>query len=269
MLSSKTQLVLAVVVSLVLAQVASAAVYAPGHVWNRNADWTVRPPSDVGTTGGNPDDDSQGSLVWSYEYYANVPAGADLDTTDGIASWLAWPAGQLLTWDAAWWNQPGAWSYGDDISPVIKQDRMDHVYAGTNHVPVVRWTNPTGESIPVSITSGDQFIMDWRGGARFVDVDVMIALVDVSLNDAMVPLWSGTFSRPTDGIPLVLPQVALMNVNVGAGDQILISHRATGPILRGAWLTFFDDVSIERVPEPMTLSLLAIGGVVLLRRRRA
>ena len=62
----------------------------------------------------------------------------------------------------------------------------------------------------------------------------------------------------------------LSEVPIGIGDQIVLSHRARHPddAGRSRWVTLISDVSIEVIPEALSVSLLALGGLALLRRRR-
>jgi len=40
------------------------------------------------------------------------------------------------------------------------------------------------------------------------------------------------------------------------------------PVTADASVMYYDDISLIEIPEPATMSLLALGGLAMLRRRR-
>ena len=252
----------------------AAGQYVVGHVWDRESDWTEPPDSASGTTQGNPDDDALGNPVWTYEYYDNVPDGSDLDTADGLPPWYTLlPSATLMKWDHSWGTAGGEarWSMSDDHQPQTGDAWLAHFnmeapssYQPHMHpyVPMVRWTNPTNRPMVVSVTGS--FLLAWRSNEATttnVDVDVALAMVDVSNGDAITPIFAETIPKPSNDESKEELSVDLLGwqVSLGPGDQIVLSPRATGcftetrPSPVAHWITMYDDVSIEIVamlPNP-------------------
>ena len=258
------------IVVLVVSQAALGGDYGVGHVWHRESDWTVRPGADHGTTNGNPDDDSSGSPVWSYEFYNNVPGDSNLDSAN---PWFTLASAGPMVWDSDW--SDGVWARYDDAAPVTRAERMLHVNAGGSQaqydeVPLVRWINPCGERIRVSITSGPEFGVTWHD--TWGVLDAVIAKVDASEANAISILYSIAVTKPTSTQPetLLLPSLNIDEFDLDPGDEILFSIRSRTTHAGDTWKWVYlrDDVAITIVPEPGTLSLLCLGAAVVMRRRR-
>ena len=261
---------------------ALAGGYDLGYVWNRRADWTARPSGDHGTTRGNPDDDQLGNAVWSYEYFPGVPDGSDLDSGQ---PWYE-RTSTLLVWDNNFWDAPARWALGDNLTPCIASGWQTHQLSDSawgwyDRVPVTRWVNPCSGPITVSISSGqaDDFAILWWGHAQSgqpgpMAADVVIAKVDASQGDEISVLYSQTVTKPSNNYETErrpLDVLDLPAVSLDPGDELLFTargrtryHFTSGARLIG----FYDDVSIEIVPEPAALALLALGGLAVMRRRR-
>jgi hypothetical protein len=154
--------VLAISVLAILASAAAASTpYVEGFTWNRYDDWT--PGTSNGSSAGNPMPDAAGNPVWSHEYIQGVPAGADLDTTDGVAPWYTLPSDGLMVWDSHW--SGGTWARLYDYPPTAPRVALGHIPANNSYhgdhyanVPLLRWDNPSATPIAVSLTSDSSFL---------------------------------------------------------------------------------------------------------------
>ena len=258
------------VVSLAVACPAlSDTAYSVGHVWNRQADWTVRPSSDHGTTNGNPDDDALGNPVWGYQYYADVPDGSDLDTTDGVTPWyMRLDLAEPMKWDSSWYNQPVTyWAKGDDLFPSAGSywtahfNTVGYTYAGNwdcyRQVPLIRWSNPCDRPVTLDIRGSIEFV--WRSyheTTMNVDVDFALASIDASAGGAITPLFVQPIDKPSDDDShenAVVP--VSRSVTLDPGDQIIYTLRAQA-LFQGSndirhWINLYDN--------QLDLELTALG----------
>jgi hypothetical protein len=241
----------------------ASADYEYGFSWQRQSDWV--PGDNDGGVGNNPGPDPLGAPVWSYQY----TTGGGLDSAN---PWYAEPR-TMLVWDSQWHgSDDGVWARDDDQSPPVYDTAViHHNKAGQNDfIPIVGWANPVGEAIEVNI--GGSFLLEWEAGNGLAypnDVDFVIALLDAS-EGTVTPLFSQSFSKPTDGITgteSIEFDVSLENVALGVDDELLISHRADTEIPFG-WVTLNDNFDIVLVPAPGAASLVAIAGLGMIRRRR-
>ena len=269
-----------------LATASAMAQYDVGFTWNRYDDWV--PGTTNGSSAGNPMPDSAGNPVWSAEYFANVPAGSDLDTSDSVAPWYTLPSAGVLSWDSSWWGgSTGLWVYKDDVEPAIWDKGQTDVNttnpldADYKRLPLVRWVNPCSVPVTISITSGPDFTVGFAGTSTALDMaqsdtDVAIVLKDASQGGALSLLYSDKVANPLPGpgvhlVPLTPVQLEL---TIEPGDEILVSHRSRyeyfqpAPGVSARWTYLNEDYTITVVPEPATLAILGLGGLALLRRRR-
>lgn len=269
-----------------LATASAMAQYDVGFTWNRYDDWV--PGTTNGSSTGNPMPDSAGNAVWSAEYFANVPAGSDLDETDGVSPWYTLSSVGQLKWDNSWWGgTTGVWVYRDDVEPTVWDKGQTDVNttnpldADYKRVPLVRWVNPCSEPVTISITSGAEFAVGFAGTSNALDMaqsdtDVAIVLKDASQDGALTLLYSDTVANPLPGpgVHLVSLQPVQVELTIEPGDEILVSHRSRyeyfqpSPGVSARWTYLTEDYTITVVPEPATMGLLALGGLAILRRRR-
>ena len=221
-------------------------IYSPGFVWDRQADWTPGTPGIPPV--GNPDDDALGSPVWSYEYQANVPRAADLDTTDGVTPWYQRPTTGLLNWfQEAPPTQP-AWGTG----PMVRQDYMWTVSGGgsgttVTYTPVVRWQNPL--LVPAVVRLDGSFAAKVTDGnpqhAGEGDIDFAIARVPAGggTPEPIYTWYQRNVQKGNNEFSVSLPSP--LTVSVDPGDSIIwtvISKPAYGDISTMASVT--DDFTI-------------------------
>ncbi|MCP4375940.1 MAG: PEP-CTERM sorting domain-containing protein [bacterium] len=87
-----------------------------------------------------------------------------------------------------------------------------------------------------------------------------------------VSLASETYTYPTSGTGFIETKAFSLSYNNGAqdaGDEIALRiTNATSSNVEWETTTWLDNVTVEAVPEPATMSLLALGGLGVLARRR-
>lgn len=270
---------------------ADAVAYLPGFVWDRSTDWTggVSP----GLTAGNPDGDLLGQPVWQYEWTVGL----------GLAAPKPWYLGPktLMVWDDDWWGAGGQANWARDylgpgsdnnVNPPISRYTMAHDLSqykeSWDYMPVVRWTNPTGDAALVDI--GGALKIEWAGWgvSPDVDVDVILGIKDSSANSFSLLLGT-VVSNPTPGLnnppyPSVTIPLSFASVRFDEGDSMLVSLRArSAPFALPNWVVLYDDVRLTyrgiaptviapSVPEPNEWAMLAIGlvtvGAAVRRRQR-
>jgi hypothetical protein len=241
-----------------------AAGTATAQSWVRAANWD-------NVSGSNPSTVA-GQQVWSYEY-VNAPnnGGGNADGTP----WYLLPRNSM-SWDNDWYGSGRrAFAKGDDTSPAIFQNFLTHQVSNEfyDSVPVIRWLNPTNNTFPNVDVVGNLRVR-WTGpdGVGSPNsVDVVIAKINSSLGTTSV-LFSDMVDKPSPfpsaGESVTL-NINLRGVQIGAGDSILISHRArTAYANPGNWIDLVDGVAITAVPAPGVASILALAGLASFRRRR-
>ncbi len=252
------------------------AAYDVGFTWNRWDDW--KPGTINNSSVGNPCTDSAGNPAWSYEYYAGVSLGSDLGTAN---PWYELPSSGSMVW----YDPPsyiGVWGYQYEVPPFVfpgpnglRHYPKNQVHNGDHfaQVPLVRWDNPSSDPITVSLTSGDGFRGVINPLPTGTVVDIVIARTDASDGDSVHLLYSETITKTMSESAiqyLDIPALNIEDLGLDPGDDILFSVRSRNMTLGGGWYSvgLDDDVTITVVPEPATMSLLALGGLAMLRRRR-
>ena len=272
---SSTILAGAALLIMVLATTSQASTpYNIGFTWNRWADW--KPGATDGSSAGNPCKDSAGNPVWSAEYILNVPAGSDLDTSDGVAPWYTLPTSGLMVWDSHW-SDYGTWAKLYDTPPAISRYGLGHVsndqsYNGDHYanVPLLRWKNPSAERLTVSLTPGSSRFSGVFGYMPTGSIaDLMIGWTDASDGDSVHSLYSTTMVKTAAADvreSIVLPELAINALVLDPGDNIIFSVRSRTRTTGFYWASanFYDDVNITVVPEPGAMILLATGLLGLL-----
>lgn len=261
----KVLLLTAVVVCLLCNVARADALYPTGFTWDPRLDRTVRPDSDAGTTNGNPEKDSNGNPVWSYEYIVGVPGGSLLGSAN---PWYTRPTGKMV-WDVSWYGQsPGVWVYADNVLPNAMGYGQTNTRTGAS---VTRWISPCQDAVLVNMvfnegTSHTRFFSS-SGAIDFaVCLDHNTGPGDIEL------LYGMTFNpsnlTPTgDGTGYWLPRVDLGNILVNPGESIFLTTINRGTDSYGGIATYGH---ITVVPEPSSILVLAGGLAALLglRRRR-
>ncbi len=221
-----------------------------GFTWNRWKDW--KPGTSNGCSAGNPCKDSAGRAVWSAEYILEVPPDRGLDTDH---PWYLLPSSGLMVWDSHW--SGGTWARQYDLPPMTLRSCLGHIptdksYRGDHYanVPLVRWKNPSGTPLTVSLASGSDFLCKLDIGMPTGTVaDVVIARTDASDDNSVHVLYRQTVVK-TRAASLremqALPALAIDNLVLDPGDEILFSIRSRTRTTGFTWsnVAFHDDVTI-------------------------
>lgn len=254
--------------------------YPGGFSWNLLMDYTAGTVKN--STAGNPDSDANGNPVWSYEW---INAKGQ---TMG-SPWYA-TSSQLLTWDSYQYN-PLTWAAINNGTVNMNQWNMNFHYSspGCDKVPVVRWTNPTGETRTVDMSG--RYTISWWGlnpnpewpsepdywdsylvGSP-VDVKFVIGFHDKSENTTTV-LYTQTYSKPRPGeTTCVAPNygdcdhvdvIADLTVEVEPGDSIFWTARPAGCYNdRNRWIT----INHNNITMTLHADHGAVGPAVIMQKR--
>ena len=229
----------------------AAAPLAPAQnqpdLWNPCLDWVAMDGSDAGTTNGNPGPDSEGNLVWNFEY---VTTGGQLGSAN---PWYDESTTKLV-WDSSWFGQAGCWAVGNNLGTHVSQGGATHIYgsSGDNwfpYCPIRRWENTTGSSATVHLRGTLRIGWGGEGGvAGPVDVDLFVGVRPAG-SSSSTPLVSGTYSKPDPGssqVEYVPVHVDLTGLVLMPGDSLVIAHRARNPVGQNRWITLGTHVSMFR-----------------------
>jgi hypothetical protein len=203
--------------------------------WDRLVEWVVPPDSAAGTTNGNPAPDSEGNLVWHYEY---VTSGGGLASGSPWYEELATP----LVWDIAWYSGTGAWVTSDNFGTVIKGTHLTHAGQWYDHRPIVRWENATSETFQLGITGSLR--VGWSGDfqALPVDVDVVVAHRDAATG-TLTQLYAATIPKPHNNNvkeSLIIP-VDLVPIPISPDDELIISLHGFEQASNQYWVNLTDN----------------------------
>ncbi len=266
----KTVFILTLLLSIfIISTAAESSGYAPGFVWNKHNDYTNGTVNN--STLGNPNLDQNGNPAWSYESF-------DKD---------------LLNWDnssLAVWYSWGRWGAGGGFMNFSKGDQntqLDTNWNNTGLTSLVRWSNPTGESINVDLSG--QLVTTWAGlnwvnggwsdynVASPTDIRVILGYYDVSEGTSSL-LIDNTYLSPINEDTICTwsecPKAFTSlerSLSVDAGDSLFWTTIALGSAPgKNRWLTTADrsvNITMAVVPEPVSSALFIVGASALGIRR--
>ncbi|MBK8164369.1 MAG: T9SS type A sorting domain-containing protein [bacterium] len=219
--------------------------YAVGHIWNRQSDWL--PGTSPLTQAGNPNLDTQGNMIWRYEWATGGAIGAP-------DVWYEAPT-SLMYWDPNWYGA-AAWCRGNDLYPGITPTRAVHALTPDAHpyVPIIRWINTSTDGGTYSISG--QLLIEWTGPTGIgspCDVDLVVAHWDMSRGD-VTPILAATLTKPnpddSSGDSVLVP--VDVQAELGIADQLVVSARGRSTTTAPRWIVLTDDLDITllEVPDP-------------------
>ena len=247
---------------------AAAVDYEGGFEWRKVTDYTNGTVN--GSTVGNPNLDQNGNPAWSYESFDKDLLNWD---SSSLAIWLSW----------------GRWGSPDSFVNFSLWDQNTGLNTNNNNTgltSLVRWINPTGESIDVDITGGLRTV--WAGDdngsspgwtASPTDVKVVLGYYDFSEGTSSLlidntyssPISQDTFCLTWGECPFIFTSFE-RSLSVDAGDSLFWTTIALDSTPgKNRWLTSTDgSIRITLVPEPVSSALFIIGASVLgIRRMRS
>lgn len=229
--------------------------YPVGYVWKRE---NQTPSTSILVPGknylrGNPWWDTRNSFVWSYEF---VQSNGMDGLEEGPKAPLPWYRNlpELLVWDDSFQGGAGDWVVDDDTPATIGAERLGHFWASGDgeawrNVPVVRWRNPAGNGMRISITG--ELVVEWVGEPEATPEFADVVLVRAGSNGGFAQLIAERIERPPSGgvtIPVDIPQITME-----AGFSLLISvkGRVDAPSDQPvAGVTLRDDLTITLIRAP-------------------
>jgi len=209
-----------------------------GFTWDRSGDWTAN---------SNPDDDSKGRLVWRMQYAGRGSALGE------ATPWYA-QTGQDMVWYSSYWK------YALESAPRIYPGYMQ-IHLGRLNVPLVSWTNSTGEALTAAV-AGTLSVM-WGQLCDATDVEVALvqkkagtgAFTELAAQRAVKPHGKVSYEE-TVTLTIDLPSIEL-----ASGDMLIISMRPITGTGSGL-INLTDDLVIKTV-SPRPVNCGAAGTVYL------
>jgi len=185
-----------------------------------------------------------------------------LPETAGIMTVDVYDMG-AVTHDA---GQPNTEGYGDGPRwGVATAGNVASAAAGIINKTFLDSSSGYGVSLETSRTSSWYSPM-WYGGPRLVDSLAVIG--SGTWDDPEIPgdgAWTTwTFTIATDGSVTIENGVRSKTYSMGSAAEMWLSGGRSGKMLNGTAL--FDNITF--VPEPATMSLLGLGALALIRRKR-
>ena len=225
-------------ISQISGRIAGDLAYPAGFIWQRFLDYRAGTVS--GATNGNPLLDPFGSPVWQYSW-------VDQNQATAQTPWFALTPAKMV-WSSSWFGRPelARWQRGNDVSPIVDLNYLTqgNVFnSQQQYAPVVKWSNPLGRDVAVSVTGPGQAI--WGFAPTPGRIEVVISKRS-GITGLVMPLFQQEFAKPTANTTSesVSFQVSLPYVNLSPVDEILFAMRKVNALGFNE-NTLFDDSQIQ------------------------
>jgi hypothetical protein len=158
-------------------------------------------------------------------------------------------------WSAYYNSTPGS-------SDLVNWKSGTGAHGGNNYVQIMGWSTTWGSMFQtVSVTENESYAFSlWSKGDGTVDNAGPGAYWLDSLGSS---LGTAVYETFTAGATWEFHDYGTIVAPPGATQFSVYLWAATNTTV------YYDDVSLTLVPEPFTMSLLGLGGLVLLRRKKA
>lgn len=210
-------------------------VYPIGFIWDRSADWSRRAGGESGIA--RQVFDSLGQPVWFHAVTHGRVGGAIGSTTP----WYNTPLDYLNL------SKNSSFIYKNEMDywPAISQTELSTYNYTANWnskgAPMSMWRNPTER--PMTLAIAGTLTLRWTGSAT---TGADIAIVQLKADGTRLPLWTGSYNRPSDGSNTLITPTGLGNIAIAPGDRILVT-----PFVRNAGynvnIKLVDDLTYQAV----------------------
>jgi len=191
------------------------------------------------------------------------------DATTGTLTWSAGASGYLFDTDGSMYtdnnvNVTGYFSNAIDTSSggqAMANFQLDSVTLTFNSIEFPSVSGSTSQAVfQISSCSNNRY---WESELA-ADADVLHgqALVNVAATFFLEPLWGAEFAWDgTDGVSCL---DSMTSLTYGADFQNYMQNY----LAQNNTIVLYADQSNYAVPEPCTLAVMSLGGIILTRRRR-
>jgi hypothetical protein len=253
--------------TMVVALVTAVAGALPlGTTWNTSADWHAQDSPIV-----NPEND------WGYGYIEpeipGIPGSGGFTLYGWSTPWVGGPPPYSYWTDTAWTTNSFVHRNQDEVNPYVPGwgywDPLettawpgDGYGSDTVYPAVFRWIAPEDGDYDIDVMFTGNGIQD---PAKGTTTDVHVVLNDgTALYDGYISGFKGVAGTPAYGPTPVLNYATSQSLLAGDTIDFMVGDGGDG---FSADLTGVD-ATITLVPEPATLSLLGLGALALVRRKK-
>lgn len=119
-------------------------------------------------------------------------------------------------------------------------------------IPVLAYAKPFSDNVRMYFFNG----VDWTDGGFSLDTGAAWVNIDMDVKSTTMVLSTSNYGT-------LAPQARQY---MGGFDRVSILYEGRSP--SGAYAMAVDDLTVSGIPEPTTIALLGLGGLLLRRRRR-